>query len=99
MRTVQETSLDAYQDLINAQALNDRQHEILTMIRELGPMTDRELAECLAEADPNRVRPRRNELVRKGLVEEAGRRRCDVTGRLAIVWQHVHKRIQRELFS
>ena len=94
---MQESSLESYRELVKSGQLGFNQWEVLREIWRRGPSTDRELAGCMGFTDPNRVRPRRNELVRKGLVEASGKRRCDVTGRLAIVWQYVSKSIQREL--
>ena len=49
--------------------------------------TDRELSEFLGYADPNKVRPRRNDLVRLGCVVECGKRVCGVSGKLALTWK------------
>lgn len=93
----QETSREAYACMIGR--LGNDQRRVLFGLREAPePVTDRELAARLGVIDPNQVRPRRNELARAGLVEPAGKRRCRVTGRTALVWQLVHKSIQRELF-
>jgi len=48
--------------------------------------TDSEIAAHLGYDDPNKVRPRRFELVEQGLVEEHDRHICRVTGKLAIAW-------------
>jgi len=49
-------------------------------------VTDRELAEQLGYKDPNKVRPRRNELVSECKVSYKGQRVCKVTGQMAIIW-------------
>lgn len=51
-----------------------------------GPCTDMELVKMLNFSDANRIRPRRYELMKKGIVEEVDRRPCKITGRRAIVW-------------
>jgi len=40
----------------------------------------------LFDDDPNMVRPRRKELVDLGLVEEVGKRKCSISGRMALIW-------------
>lgn len=50
------------------------------------PGTDSEIAKRLGFDDPNKVRPRRFELVEQGLIQEHGKRPCEVTGRKAIEW-------------
>lgn len=92
-----DTSHEAYTGLLGR--LGADQRRVLLGLREARePLTDRELAARLGVTDPNQVRPRRVELMRRGLVEDAGKRRCRVTGRTAYVWQYVHRRIQRELW-
>ena len=49
--------------------------------------TDRELTKTLDEDDPNKIRPRRFELMERGLIEEAGKRPCEITGRKALTWR------------
>lgn len=49
--------------------------------------TDRELTKSLNEGDPNKIRPRRFELMERGLIEEAGKRPCEITGRKALTWR------------
>lgn len=82
---VRETSLLAFTELRGKETMESR---VLEAIRRAShPMTDYELAEQMGFRDPNHVRPRRRELVRKGLVEEAGRRICRVTGKTALTWR------------
>jgi hypothetical protein len=47
--------------------------------------TDHELQSILA-MNPSTERPRRVELVKKGLVKDSGRRRLTPSGRKAVVW-------------
>jgi len=85
---VQETSRLAYRDLVSHPLeLSGRYREYLDALRCMGhPATDLEVARFRGHGDPNYFRPRRNELVKLGLVCEAGRRVCCVSGKLAIVW-------------
>ena len=50
------------------------------------PMSDQELQTVLG-MDPNTERPRRVELVQRGLVRDSGRRTVTTSGRKAIVWE------------
>ena len=83
---MRSTSLEAYLRV----ALGEGQRRVYDEIwehtmRGVYP-TDRELAQSMGESDPNRVRPRRHELMAGGFIEEAGKRPCLVTGRKAITW-------------
>lgn len=55
--------------------------------------TDREIAMYLGYKDPNSVRPRRYELMKWNLIEEAGKSKCSVSGKLALTWKV--KRLER----
>ena len=84
--TMQGTSILSYQQL-QSEGLGAKQREVYdTFLDSPTPLTDRETAKELNYADPNKVRPRRKELVDKGLVKEAGKRLCSVTGRYVITW-------------
>jgi len=73
---IRQTSLLAFQDELPH--LGKRQYEVLKAIRDLNlhgiHPTDREIAKLLGYADPNKVRPRRHELMEYGLIIEAGER-------------------------
>ena len=86
---IRQTSLIAfYEEFPN---LGRRQYEVLKAIRDLNLVgqypTDREITKLLGYADPNRVRPRRNELMQYGLIEEAGKRECSITKKTALTWK------------
>ncbi|HEC82511.1 MAG TPA: hypothetical protein ENI53_01315 [Thermoplasmatales archaeon] len=86
---IRQTSLLAFQDELPH--LGRRQYEVLKAIRDLNlhgiHPTDREIAKLLGYADPNKVRPRRHELMEYGLITEAGKKICPVSGKLAIAWK------------
>ena len=84
MHHMQQTSIICYHQIKDT--LNPRQKTIYDTLVQHGPSTDREVTRTLCFIDPNSVRPRRNELVRLGLVEEVERRKCGITNRLAISW-------------
>lgn len=91
---VRETSILAYLELMNdPDQLNDIYQDILITINKLRkPSTDREIASKLDYSDPNKIRPRRNELADPlhfyhPLIREVGKRECEVTRKLAYVWE------------
>lgn len=53
-----------------------------------GGMTDEELTDYL-DLPANSERPRRNELVRDGWVEDSGKRKLTASGTPAIVWRAI----------
>ena len=83
---MQQTSLLTYSDLKLEGVVSANQLVVLDGLKCLRFATDLELCQYLNFSDPNVVRPRRNELVRKNLVKEYGKRRCRVSGRTSIVW-------------
>ena len=88
---VRDSSLDAYMEIISdPSSLNDRYQDILVAVDEMGvPVSDYEIAEHLSYEDPNKVRPRRFELVNKyykPFLEEKGKRECKRTGKRVFVW-------------
>jgi len=81
---VQQTSINAYKDIMPV--LGDKQLEVLRMLKARQPATNSELARYLGWRI-NTVTPRVYELRQLELVEEAGKRSCDITGRRAMTWQ------------
>ena len=82
---MRSTSLDAFKEI--KPELGDRQKIIFDAILTLGCPTDLEIARYLGMTDPNKVRPRRNELVRFGRVTECEKRICSVSGRTVWSWR------------
>ena len=88
---VRDSSLDAYMEIISDPAsLNERYQDILITLNEIGmPSSDYEIASHMGFDDPNKVRPRRYELVYgfyKPFLEEKGKRECRKTGKRVFVW-------------
>lgn len=82
---IRQTSLLSYRDILPE--LSKRYQEYLSELREIGqPSTDLEVAWHAGHMDPNYFRPRRNELVKLGVIIEAGKRQCGVSGKMALVW-------------
>lgn len=79
----QTTSAEAYAFV--SQQLGDRQREVLAAFLKHGPMTNTE-ASTVIGLPINQITPRTNELVKLGRLKDAGRKKCSITGRTAIVW-------------
>ena len=79
----QDTSLHAY--TLATQNLGKKQREVLDALRFFPDATNAVIATQMRIAI-NRVTPRMGELRRQGLVLEAGKRTCKVTGGTAHAW-------------
>jgi len=89
---LRDTSLEAYIELVNdPSVLNDKYQDILfTLLDSDMALTDYEISEKLNFKDPNKIRPRRYELVNKfykPLVQECKKRICKVTGKKVYAWE------------
>lgn len=82
---MQQTSLDAFDQLKQEGSLSKRQEEVYIAITELHGATNTEISTYL-QIPINTVTPRTNELVKLGLVKAIADRLCRVTGRRALVW-------------
>jgi len=82
---MRQTSIDAYKDI--KPELGDRQKLVFSAIKKLGCPTDREIAKYLKFTDPNKVRPRRKELLDQGRITECEKRECTVTGKTVWSWR------------
>jgi hypothetical protein len=86
---IQDTSLEIYLKEVYP-SLRARQRPVLHYLRNAGGAhTNAEIATALAKPI-NEITPRTFELRKLGLVLEAGRRRCKVTGNAAKVWIAKH---------
>lgn len=87
---MRSTSLKAYDDFDESE-LAHRQLQVLNAIRELNNQgrnpTDWEITEHLGFKDPNKVRPRRYDLMEKGYIVEHEKRTCTVTGKTSLTWK------------
>ena len=83
---MQQTSLCAYYNLRNAGLLGEKQRLVLDAFKKNGPHTDLEISILMGFKDPNKIRPRRNELVKLGFLEEKGKKSCKISKKLAIIW-------------
>ena len=93
---IQSTSQEAYDKIVND--LGKRQHEAYTILNEIEPACNKEIASKLC-LPINEVTPRINELRYKGVVEQAYK--ADYDGRKVIFWKIKHPEIswiQEEIF-
>lgn len=88
VHVVQDTSREAYRGIVSHPLeLSGRHREYLDALRAMKhASTDQEVSRFAGHSDPNYFRPRRNELVKMGLVVESGKRVCSVSGKTALVW-------------
>jgi transcription initiation factor IIE alpha subunit len=86
---VRGTSRVAWSRLVTSGRVDSDAARIYRLIRDHGPITDREGCEQLGITDPNEYRPTRNRLMNRGLIEEYERRRCKVSGNTVIAWNAV----------
>jgi hypothetical protein len=62
--------------------LSKRSAHILEFVRNQShPLTDRQTMERLGFCEPNAVRPRITELIKAGMLQEAGKIKCPVTNK------------------
>ena len=83
---IKQTSIESYYEELDSGRLGERQIKVLKGFRIHGSCTDRELCKLMNISDPNWIRPRRNELVKKGFLVGLGKRKCGVTSKTVIVW-------------
>lgn len=82
---MRSTSLDAYTEI--KPELGDRQKMVFDAIVKLGCPTDLEIMRYLGFKDPNKVRPRRKELLNQGRITECEKRTCSVSGMTVWSWR------------
>lgn len=81
---IQDTSMEAYQNI--KPELGSRQKVVLDVIRHLNSPTNVEISRYLG-LPINTITPRVNELRKKGLVCNAGKRNCSITGSMVYAWR------------
>ena len=81
---IQDTSLKAYDSI--QPKIGHNQSLVLEVIKRLNGATNAEIGKEIGW-EINRVTPRVKELREKGLVRDAGKRACKVTGSESHVWR------------
>ena len=84
---IRDTSLYAYEDIKSDGSVGKKQKEVYDYLLTHSDKTDQEICRGLGYTDRNIVSPRRNELFKKGIIINVGKRLCTVRNRLAIVWR------------
>jgi hypothetical protein len=87
MNDIQITSLEALSKV--HKNLGARQALVLEYLRNAGPHTNAEISAALNKPI-NEITPRCHELRKLGLVLEAGKRICAITGNRAHAWKAKH---------
>jgi hypothetical protein len=82
---IRDTSLEAYFEIKSN--LGEMQQVVFDTILRLGCPTDLEIAKFLGYKDPNKVRPRRNDLLKMGLIDVCEKRECSVSKRMSTSWK------------
>ena len=87
---IQQTSIESFNSIMPD--IGTRQKLVLNAFSAYewkygNPGTDREITDFLGLGDPNWVRPRRNELVKKGLLVEDVKRICNISKKRCITWK------------
>ena len=77
----------------NQKFRQETKRKIIELLQERPNLTDREMAEIMGYDDPNKVRPRRNELAKKELIVEDQHRTCLVGHKLSIAWKLNRERL------
>ena len=90
----QDTSLQAYFTEV-LPTLSDRHQEVLKYLATVDNATNMEISEAL-KLSINRVTGRTNEMVKRGLVEEAGERPCKIMTRKVKSWRLVKKQTAKD---
>jgi predicted ArsR family transcriptional regulator len=93
MNIPKETRRESYDKI--RRSLTLRQKTVLAILRELGDLTAREVADtlCFLRVTPTNERnfaaPRLTELAEKGLIQAVRKKICKKTGRTVTVWSAV----------
>ena len=83
----------------NQKFRQETKRKIIGLLQERPNLTDREMADILDFDDPNKVRPRRNELAKKELVVEDKHRVCLIGHKLSIAWKLNIEKLQAYMNS
>ena len=82
---VRDTSLQAFLDFEYSGKLAESQRLVLNFIKKNPYVTDKEISVGL-NIPINQVTARRNELAKKRLIYDFGKRPCQITKKLAYMW-------------
>jgi len=86
-RYIKDTSLMAYTSIREDGSVGAMQEKVLNFIKYNPDLTDSEITYRLGYSDRNKIRPRRNELMKKGVVVPSGKKKCSISKRMAYTWR------------
>lgn len=86
-KNVRETSKLSYQNILDDGWIGSAQTRVYKAIIDNPGSSDREITNILHLSDPNKVRPRRKELLDMTLIKDMGTRDCYITGRKVHTWK------------
>ena len=84
---MRRTSKLTYKQLLEGEYVGYMQKQVIDALGHLGEATDLDIAKFCNEVDPNRTRPRRNDLMLMGVVRSCGT--TSQNGKLVTLWQLV----------
>lgn len=85
---IRKTSIETYKAIQDSGHLGRTQREVYNALYQYGPLTQNELHFWhFQERQPRDVQPRVSELVKLGVVKSAGKRQCNITGRVCMTWE------------
>jgi len=92
MNNVRKTSIATYIDIERSGLLSKKRLEVFRILHDEGPLTGAQVSKIHGETYgantvSETVRNRITELYEYGVVEEAGKGPCPITGREVIIWQ------------
>lgn len=93
---MQQTSLEAFTNLLQSGKIGERQILVYNTIKKFPCSTDKEISKILG-LPINSITPRRNELVKIGLVSEWDKRACKITKRKSITWVAIRGKFKTPL--
>lgn len=86
---IRQTSIQSFHEIQESPILSESYQQILTVLKDSYGLTDREIAKKLGFSDPNKVRPRRNELMKQGIIKDCGTKVCRVSGKWVHFWDAI----------
>jgi len=85
---MKQTSVQAYRQMRKSKELGKRQKKVYKAVKRYGPGTMREIYQFMGEPGVySGYQPRFKELRDKNLLQESGKKQCNITGRKATIYE------------
>lgn len=81
---IQQTSIRAFREI--SEEINDRQAKVYNTIALMPKINNTEIAKYLKKPI-NTITPRVHELRKKGLIKQAGTKKCPITNKTTMAWE------------